>query len=41
MKIFTHEETEPSTHTLNFIREFARTYRVIEFNGHSGVYCLN
>jgi hypothetical protein len=41
MKIFTHEEVEPSPHTLNFIREFARTYRVMEMNGHYGVYCLN
>lgn len=41
MKIFTHEETEPSLHTLNFIREFARTYRVVEVNGNFVGYCLN
>jgi len=41
MKIFTHEETEPSTRTLNFIREFAHTYRVIELGGHPVSYCLN
>ena len=41
MKIFTHEETEPSTKTLNFIREFARTYRVIEMGCRHTSYCLN
>ena len=41
MKIFTLEETEPSPRTLNFIREFARTCRVIEMNGESCIYCLN
>ena len=41
MKIFTHEETEPSPRTLNFIREFAHTYRVIDLSGRHGVYCLN
>jgi hypothetical protein len=41
MKIFTQEEFQPSARTLNFIREFAYTYRVIDMNGQSGVYCLN
>jgi hypothetical protein len=41
MKIFTLEETDPSPRTLSFIREFARTCRVIEMNGHTGIYCLN
>ena len=41
MNIFTHEETEPSTRTLNFIKEFARTYRVMGIGGHHTSYCLN
>ncbi len=41
MKIFTQEELQPSQRTLNFIREFAHTFRVIDMNGQSGVYCLN
>jgi len=41
MKIFTHEEFEPSPSTLNFIREFAHSYRVAEINGRNEVYCLN
>ena len=41
MKIFTLEETDPSPITLSIIREFARTCRVIEMNGRSGIYCLN
>ena len=41
MKIFTREESEPSPHTLKFLREFARSYRVIEINGRTGVYCIN
>ena len=41
MKIFTHEEYEPSPRTLNFIREFARTCRVMEISGKNTVYCLN
>ena len=41
MKIFTLEETDPSPRTLKFIREFARTCRVIEMNGESCIYCLN
>ena len=41
MKIFTHEESEPSQSTINFIREFAYTYRALEFNGKTHAYCLN
>ena len=36
MKIFTQEELQPSQRTLNFIREFAHTFRVIDMNGQSG-----
>ena len=41
MKIFTQDEIQPSPHTINFIRELAYTYRVIDMNGQMGVYCLN
>lgn len=41
MKIFTHEEFEPSPKTLKFILEFAHTYRTMEYNGHRIAYCLN
>ena len=41
MKIFTHEESEPSQRTLKFIRELAHTYRAFELNGRHEVYCLN
>ena len=41
MKIFTQDEFQPSQRTLNFIREFAYTYRVADINGQSCAYCLN
>ena len=41
MKIFTHEEFEPSPKTLKFILELAHTYRTMEYNGHRMAYCLN
>ncbi len=41
MKIFTHEEFEPSQKTLKFILEFAHSYRVANINGRNEVYCLN
>lgn len=30
--IFTHEEMNPSEKTLNFIRQFAYTYRTLKVN---------
>ncbi len=37
MQIFTPQETSPSEKTLNFIKQFAYTYRV----ANNQVYCLN
>jgi hypothetical protein len=37
MKFFTQEETTPSKKTLNFIRQLAYTYRVVN----NQVVCLN
>lgn len=37
MHIFTREEMTPSEKTLNFIKQFARTYRVAK----TQAYCLN
>ena len=41
MKYFTPEDKKPSSKTLNFIRQIAYTYRVINFNGKNEVYSLN
>ena len=41
MKYFTQKKKKPSSKTLNFIRQIAYTYRVINFNGKNEVYCLN
>lgn len=41
MHYFTPEEKKPSSRTLNFIKQIAYTYRVINFNGNKEVYCLN
>ncbi len=37
MQIFTQKETTPSERTLNFIKQFAYTYRV----ANNQTYCLN
>jgi hypothetical protein len=37
MQIFTHEEMTPSEKTINFIKQFAYTYRVLK----GQAYCLN
>lgn len=41
MNYFTHDEKKPSGKTLNLIKQIAYTYRVINFNGKTEVYCLN
>ena len=41
MKHFTPEDTNPSSKTLNIIRQIAYTYRIIKMNGKNEVYCLN
>ena len=41
MHYFTPEEKKPSNKTLSIIKQIAYTYRVINFNGKSEVYCLN
>lgn len=37
----THEDTNPSDKTLNFIRQIAYTYRTVRINGKIESYCLN
>lgn len=37
MQIFTHEEMTPSEKTLNFIKQLAYTYRVVN----NQAFCLN
>lgn len=41
MSLFTPEEMEPSEKTLNFIRQFARTYRVNHSSYGGSAYTVN
>ena len=41
MTYFTSEELNPSEQTLNIIRQFAHTYRVLKMGGRNANYCLN
>ncbi|MFZ1235599.1 MAG: hypothetical protein WAR39_01065 [Prevotella sp.] len=41
MKYFTPEELKPAEATLNFIRQFAHTYRVVILKDRKSTCCLN
>ena len=41
MQYFTQEELKPSEHVLNIIRQIAYSYRTINVNGRTEVFCLN
>lgn len=41
MKHFTPEDVNPSESTLNLIRLFAHSYRIIKVGGEEEVFCIN
>ncbi len=41
MKHFTPDDVNPSENTLNLIRLFAYTYRIIHVGGKDEVFCIN